>query len=46
VEQRSGRCQERNAAPGFHHFTVPATADGLVIVADQSHLDIYGMLHD
>jgi hypothetical protein len=29
---------------GFDHFTVPTTADGLVIVGDQSHLEIYGML--
>ncbi|MBV9444532.1 MAG: hypothetical protein JO345_01325 [Streptosporangiaceae bacterium] len=27
------------------HFTVPVTADGKVIVADQTYLDIYGMLH-
>ena len=31
--------------PGeFDHFTNPTTADGLVIVGDQSHLDIYGSL--
>lgn len=31
--------------PGeFDHFTVPATADGLVLVGDQNYLDIYGML--
>jgi hypothetical protein len=31
--------------PGeFDHFTVPVTADGKVIVADQDYLDIYGML--
>ena len=31
--------------PGqFDHFTVPVTADGTVIVADQAYLDIYGML--
>ncbi|HEX6526090.1 MAG TPA: hypothetical protein VF070_39675 [Streptosporangiaceae bacterium] len=31
--------------PGeFAHFTVPVTADGKVIVADQAYLDIYGML--
>ena len=31
--------------PGeFGHFTVPVTADGQVIVADQDYLDIYGML--
>jgi len=29
---------------GFDHFTTPTTADGLVIVGDQSHLEIYGML--
>ena len=29
---------------GFDHFTVPTTADGLVIIGDQSHLEIYGML--
>lgn len=29
---------------GFDHFTVPTTADGLVIVGDQEHLEIYGML--
>ena len=30
--------------PGeFDHFTVPVTADGMVIVADQTYLDIYGM---
>ncbi len=28
----------------FDHFTVPTTADGLVIVGDQSHLEIYGSL--
>lgn len=27
----------------FDRFTVPTTADDLLIVADQSHLDIYGM---
>jgi hypothetical protein len=31
--------------PGaFDHFTVPTTADGLVFVGDQSHLEIYGSL--
>jgi hypothetical protein len=31
--------------PGeYDHFTAPVTADGLVIVADQDRLDIYGML--
>ncbi len=31
--------------PGeFDHFTVPVTADGMVIVGDQTYLDIYGML--
>lgn len=31
--------------PGeFDHFTMPVTADGKVIVADQAYLDIYGML--
>lgn len=31
--------------PGeFDHFTVPTTADGLVIVGDQRHLEIYGVL--
>ena len=31
--------------PGeFDHFTVPTTADGLVIVGDQSRLEIYGSL--
>jgi hypothetical protein len=31
--------------PGeYDHFTAPVTADGLVIVADQDLLDIYGML--
>lgn len=31
--------------PGeYDHFTAPVTADGLVIVADQNRLDIYGML--
>lgn len=31
--------------PGeFDHFSVPATADGLVIVGDQGQLDIYGQL--
>ncbi len=31
--------------PGeFDHFTVPATAGGLVLVGDQDYLDIYGML--
>ena len=28
----------------FDHFTVPTTADGLVIVGDQKQLDIYGTL--
>lgn len=33
--------------PGeFDHFTDPTTADGLVIVGDQSHLEIYGPLQD
>lgn len=31
--------------PGdYDHFTAPVTADGLVVVADQNRLDIYGML--
>lgn len=31
--------------PGeFDHFTDPTTTDGLVIVGDQRHLDVYGML--
>lgn len=31
--------------PGeFDHFTVPPTADGLVIIGDQGHLEIHGML--
>lgn len=31
--------------PGeFDHFTVPTTADGLVIVGDQGHLEIFGIL--
>jgi hypothetical protein len=31
--------------PGeFDHFTVPSTADGLVFVGDQGHLEIYGIL--
>jgi hypothetical protein len=29
--------------PGeFDHFTVPTTADGLVMIGDQGHLEIYG----
>src|SRR6185312_6540379 len=28
----------------FDHFTVPTTADGLVIIGDQGHLEIYGTL--
>jgi len=31
-------------AGDYDHFTAPVTADGLVIVADQDRLDIYGML--
>lgn len=31
--------------PGeFDHFDVPTTADGLVIIGDQNHLEIYGSL--
>jgi hypothetical protein len=31
--------------PGsFDHFTAPATADGLVLVGDQKHLEVYGIL--
>jgi hypothetical protein len=42
----SGRDPSRDGLqPGeFDHFTVPTTADGLVIVGDQSHLEIYGMI--
>ena len=29
---------------GFDHFTVPSTADGLVFVGDQRHLEVYGIL--
>jgi hypothetical protein len=28
----------------FNHFDVPTTADGMVFVGDQSHLQIYGLL--
>lgn len=48
--QRGLRSSDRDAAasgmrPGeLGHFTVPVTADGKVIVADQACLDIYGML--
>lgn len=30
---------------GFNHFDVPTIADGLVFVGDQSHLEIFGLLH-
>lgn len=44
----SGRPRARDGMlPGdYHHFTAPVTADGLVIVADQDRLDVYGMLQD
>ena len=39
----SGRDPGRDALdPGeFDHFTVPTTADGMVIVGDQGHLEVY-----
>jgi hypothetical protein len=42
----SGKNPARDAmlAGEYDHFTAPVTADGLVIVADQNRLDIYGML--
>lgn len=42
----SGRDPARDALdPGaFDHFTVPTTADGMVIVGDQSHLEVYAGL--
>ena len=42
----SGRNAARDALdPGeFDHFTLPTTADGMVIVGDQGHLEVYAEL--